>query len=156
MMLTILCSFLFSVQDTVTAKPNDEFEVTLEYEFKKRPAQSANEIMLNEANGGFTPVRDAGPLPYVVMKLKITKASQEEKRLKVFRDNKIFLNKRGIENGTEVKIDLGFTDDMKDRVSPYEYIFFFLDDKKKEVSKIIIFIEEDGTFLVNGEKRGKF
>jgi hypothetical protein len=51
---------------------------------------------------------------------------------------------------------MGFTTDMKDRVTPYEYVLIFYDKKKNEISKIVIFIGEDGAFIVNGEKRGQF
>ena len=56
---------------------------------------------------------------------------------------------------TVLKLDLGFTDDIKDRVGAYEYTVFFLNEDKDQVSKIVIYFEKDGTYLVNGETRGK-
>lgn len=155
-----MISFLLFVfafyQDTVPFKPFEEFELKLEYEFQKKPAPNATEILVNDANGGHTKIINASPLPYLIMNLKILKASDQEVRLKVIKSDKPFATKRGIESGSEIKVDLGFTDDMKDRVSAYEYTFYFLDSKKNETSKIVIFVGEDGSFFVNGEKRGKF
>jgi hypothetical protein len=61
-----------------------------------------------------------------------------------------------ITEGVVLPIDIGFTADVIDRVSAHEYILTFLSPAKSETSKIVILIQEDGTFLVNGEKRGKF
>jgi hypothetical protein len=55
-----------------------------------------------------------------------------------------------------VQLEVGFTDDVKDRVTPHHYFLTLVSPKKTETSKIEILIEEDGTFFVNGEKRGKF
>jgi hypothetical protein len=56
---------------------------------------------------------------------------------------------------TIIKLELGFTDDIKDRVGAYEYTVVFLDEDKDPVSRIVIYFEKDGTYLVNGQNRGK-
>ncbi|HET9486931.1 MAG TPA: hypothetical protein VFO54_05835, partial [Chryseosolibacter sp.] len=53
-------------------------------------------------------------------------------------------------------MDLGFTDDMKDRVTPHEYTLTFVSEEKVPLEVILIKVDEDGSFFVNGEKRGKF
>jgi len=50
---------------------------------------------------------------------------------------------------------MGYTDDIKGRVTEHEYTVYFLSKDKKPVSRIVIYFQEDGTFLVNGEKRGR-
>ncbi len=55
----------------------------------------------------------------------------------------------------KVKLDLGYTDDIKDRVSAYEYVAYFLSDDKKPLSRVVLFFDKDGTYYVNGEKRGR-
>lgn len=79
-----------------------------------------------------------------------------EDRIKISDSNRrTMLNKKVTENDA-FNLDLGFTDDMKDRTSPHEYFVHFLSaDKKTIVSRILIDVGEDGTFTVNGEKRGK-
>jgi hypothetical protein len=51
---------------------------------------------------------------------------------------------------------MGYTDDMKDRVTAYEYTVHFMDNDRNEISCILISVSADGSFLVNNEKRGKF
>jgi hypothetical protein len=53
-------------------------------------------------------------------------------------------------------LDMGFTDDMIDRVHAHEYTLTFIDANKLPVNRIVINVAEDGSFFVNGEKRGKF
>jgi hypothetical protein len=54
-----------------------------------------------------------------------------------------------------VKLELGFTDDIKDHVGPYEFTILLLDDGKQPVSRVVIYFKSDGTYLVNGQMRGK-
>jgi hypothetical protein len=70
------------------------------------------------------------------------------------RDDKALQRKVSVND--DIELDLGFTDDMKDRVTPHEYVLTFLDEAKAPVDKIMINIAEDGSFFVNGERRGKF
>jgi hypothetical protein len=63
---------------------------------------------------------------------------------------------RKVENNTIIQLDLGFTDDMKDRVTAYEYTVAFISQDKVPINKILIKVDEDGSFYVNDEKRGKF
>ena len=49
---------------------------------------------------------------------------------------------------------MGFVDDLKEAGTPLQLVL--LDDKKKEISQILISIDKDGTFLMNGEKQGQF
>ncbi|MBK7650493.1 MAG: hypothetical protein IPJ20_06715 [Flammeovirgaceae bacterium] len=56
----------------------------------------------------------------------------------------------------EIKIDWGFSEDIKDGMVTPEYTVLFINKDKKNVSRIYMLIQEDGTFLVNDEKRGKF
>ena len=55
-----------------------------------------------------------------------------------------------------IELDLGFTDDMIDRVTSHEYTLTFFGADKTIVDRIVISIREDGSFLVNNEKRGRF
>jgi hypothetical protein len=45
---------------------------------------------------------------------------------------------------------------MKDGVTPNAYNVVFYNKEKKQTSRIHLSVIEDGTFFVNGEKRGKF
>jgi hypothetical protein len=53
-------------------------------------------------------------------------------------------------------LDIGYTDDVKDRLVASQYTITFLGEEKNQISRIVIFIDKDGTFFVNDEIRGKF
>jgi hypothetical protein len=97
----------------------------------------------------------SGPLPYLILNLKILKINPDEYRIKVQNNAKLQLLSKKLEEDMMVKIDMGFTDDLKDRTSPYEYTVSFLSKGKKETCRIVILVDEEANFLVNGERRGK-
>ncbi len=101
------------------------------------------------SNGGM-------PAPYLHINLRILKIIPEEVRVKVTKSPNETLLFKKFDPNVVIKLDLGFTDDIKDRVSSHQYIVTYLSKEKMPLSKIEIFFEEDGTYLVNGEKRGKF
>lgn len=145
----IISIFLF--QDQTPYKANDEFELKLDLQFKQRP-KSETKIELDHhrtlPNSGMS-------APYLYLHLKVLKAIPEEVRIKVLKNNSQILLSRKFDPKVVLKLDLGFTDDIKDRVSAYQYLITFLSKEKSELSKIEIFFETDGTYVVNGEKRGK-
>jgi hypothetical protein len=141
----------------VPLKPNDEFQLTVDYKFKTRSALSTNSnLNIDYANDRILKEGGSGPMPYLIIKFKMLKLSEQETRVKVISNaSKMVLSKK-VKEGEDFDLDLGYTDDMKDRVSAFEYSIYFLSAEKKSVSRVQLFIMEDGTFLVNGEKRGKF
>jgi hypothetical protein len=146
---------LFLCQD-LPFKPNEEFEIKLNYQFKQRPVRDQNSIHLSESQRDYDRRTSSDLLPYLILNVKMLKLSEEEVKLKIINNLDQRTISKKIETGTIVPIDLGFTADVKDRVNPHEYLLTFLSPKKQELSKIIIHVDEDGSFLVNGEKRGKF
>ena len=147
-----LITFMFALlQDQTPFKPNEEFELKLDLQFKQRPRADANTVTLE---------RDKLPTsgmqaPYLIINLKVLKAITEEVRVKVVVNNNKTLMSRKFDPNLIVKLDLGFTDDIKDRVASHQYNITFLSKEKIPLSKIDIFFEKDGTYLVNGEKRGR-
>ena len=87
-MISLLLFALIIVQDSIPYKPFEEFEISLEYEFKKHPVPNATEMLLNEANGRHKKVTDSSPLPFIVLNLKVLEACDQEIRLKVFKLDK--------------------------------------------------------------------
>ena len=141
---------IFLFQDQTPYKANDEFELRLDLQFKQRP-KSENKVELDHRtlpNSGMS-------APYLYLHLKVLKVVPEEVRIKVVKSDSQVLLARKFDPNVVVKLDLGFTDDIKDRATAHHYLITFLTKEKSELSKIEIFFEEDGTYLVNGEKRGK-
>jgi hypothetical protein len=137
-------------QDQVPYKSNDEFDLKLDLQFKQRP-RSETKVEFDRRTlpaGGMN-------APYLYLNLKVLKVVPEEVRIKVLKNNAETLLARKFDPDLVVKLDLGFTDDIKDRVTAYQYLITFLSKEKSVLSKIEIFFETDGTYLVNGEKRGK-
>jgi hypothetical protein len=136
-------------------KPKEEFEVKLDYEFKQRPVADRNTVHLGTPPG--TDIHGgAGVLPYLVLNIRLLYLAEERMRMQVSTNLNARMMSKKVDINDVVSLDLGFTDDMVDRVSAYEYTVTFLDSRREPVDKILISVEEDGSFFVNGEKRGKF
>jgi hypothetical protein len=142
------------VQD-VPLKPSDEFDIKLDYNFRSRPTADRNTVVLDGRPNVSRHTSD-GVLPYLILHITPLKLAEEKMRVRIgtLVDDRVTQKK--VEVNNEFIIDLGFTDDMKDRVTASHYILTFLDADKAPVDKIVINIAEDGSFFVNGEKRGKF
>src|SRR5690606_8043364 len=138
----------------VPLKPKEEFEITLEYSFKHRPPVERKTSL----SGALRDRRHGGTslLPYVVLNLKLLALEQPRMRMLVSTnlDQRAMYKKVNVQETVELR--LGFTDDLIDRVGPHQYTVTFQTLDRKPVSKILIKVEEDGSFLVNGEKRGRF
>lgn len=150
----LICAFLFA-QD-IPLKSADEFEVRLDYNFRPRPVADNNTVHLGDPPRGFGRRTNQGVLPYLVLYVKPLVLPEEKMRIRISsNEGGRFAMKKAILN-SEIELDLGFTDDMKDRVTAHEYTLTFLSDDKEPIDKIVISVAEDGSFLVNGELRGKF
>lgn len=93
------------------------------------------------------------PIAFLTIHFKILKLNDEVK-MKVLRGREGRTTK--IKVGSVEKIEMGFLEDIKFNGQPAHIILRFLNDQKVETCQVILMIEVDGTFLVNGEKRGKF
>jgi hypothetical protein len=145
----ILSLFLF--QDQTRYKSNDEFELKLDLQFKKRPGPDMNKVDLERRT-----LPTAGMnAPYLYLDLRVLKPIAEEFRVKVLKNGRETLMSRKFDPDLVIKLDLGFTDDIKDQVTPHHYLVTFFSKDKEPLSRIEIVFEEDGTYIVNGEKRGK-
>ncbi len=141
----------------VPHKPKEEFEVLIDYQFKRRSATDALTVDYSETKEDQDKKRyGAGVRPYLILNMKLVKLSSEEVKVRATNtDGRTVYNKK-VMVGDMVKFDMGFTDDIKDRVGPYAVSVVFLSKDKKETSRIYLYVHEDGTFLVNDEVRGKF
>jgi hypothetical protein len=139
------------IQDETPLKANDEFELKIDLQFKQRPKADLNTVELDKR----TLPTSGMNAPYLYINLRILKPVAEEVRVKVVDNWNETLLSRKFDPSVLIKLDLGFTDDIKDRVAAHQYIVTFLNKEKAPLSKVEIFFEEDGTYIVNGQKRGK-
>lgn len=148
----LIIGLLFA-QDQVPFKAKDHFEISLDFKFKPRPPAAGNSTVVQ------TDKRFASTshlvLPYLYLKVKVLKLETQEHRVRIENNHGVTLLSKKAEAGMETTLDMGFTDDIKDRVSSHEYVVSFLTKDRQRLSRIVITFDEDGTYIVNGEKRGK-
>lgn len=156
-MIRILCLFsVLLIRQEVPYKPTDAFEIKFDLSFKQRSTEdtSNSTIHLSETVGEQEKRSSIGPLPYLILNVKILKMHPDEVRIRALRDNDIpVFNKKAAE-GMEFKIDVGFLADIKG-VKEYRQVIEFLSVDKTPLSRIVIELDKEGNYLVNGEKRGK-
>lgn len=147
---------LFAFSQDVPLKPSDEFEITLDYAFRHHPPVDRNPAFRSQSVRNYGYPASASLLPYLVLSVKLCTLQHASMRMLVSSNLDSRKLYRKVAEEEVVALDLGFTDDMVDRVSAHRYTITFLTLDKRPVSKIVISVEEDGSFLVNGEKRGRF
>ncbi len=141
----------------VPYKPKDEFEILIDYQFKNRSAADALTVDYSDTKEDLDKKRyAAGVRPYLILNMKLLKLSSDEVKVRAINTEGRTVYNKKVMVGDLVKFDMGFTDDIKDRVGPYAVTVVFLSKDKKETSRIYLNVREDGTFLVNDEVRGKF
>jgi hypothetical protein len=154
-MIAILAFILFeALQDPVVPYRNKEdFTVELKYDLRSRPAAQANTLHLDPTG---VKTQRTGMLPYLIVAVKITNVTPQEVRFKCEDNEGHTRFSKKLPKAATFMIDMGFIDDVKDQLAPNSYEVFAMSKEKTPVNRIHLRIEKDGTFLVNGEKRGKF
>ncbi len=143
--LALVCNDAYCQE--IPDKAANEYEIKLDLSFKDKPDTPTNTIDFSDEKR-----RPNGPVAFLAINFKLL-LSNDEVKLKVVQNFKTKLFK--VKVGEERKIEMGFIDDLKAEEQP-QLLLYLLTDQKQEVSKIILSIEKDGTFLINGQRRGKF
>ncbi|MBL7872652.1 MAG: hypothetical protein JNM78_13635 [Cyclobacteriaceae bacterium] len=143
-------------QKQVPYKPSEEFELKIDYIFKERPPIDRQRVEYEQATDEKVRKAISGPMPYLLIELKILAVTDDEVRIRVVNGNGNLVFNRKATSGTVIKLDWGYTEDIKEKITTNEFTVYFNDEKRKSVSKIYLTILEDGIFMVNDEKRGKF
>lgn len=149
-MFTVLAFVLLAFQDNIPFKPSDEFELRMNYDLRTRPIPEGHKIDFENDKKGI------GPLPFLGLTLKVIKIQPGEDRVRIISNYRDIVLNRKVKADQELSFELGFTADMKDRVKAHEYTIYFQSQQGKDnLSRILIQVEQDGTFLVNNEVRGR-
>jgi len=151
--LLVLCVMAMGWQDSIPFKAADENELVIDYKFKDRPSTDQYKADFEAKEND---KRTTGPLPYLKLQLKMLKLSSDEVKVKVVNSNGNLVYNRKATLESVIKLDLGFIDDVKDRLAPHEFTLLLNSESKAAISQIHMVVMEDGTFLVNNEKKGKF
>lgn len=153
-MLYFLLSIILLIQDQIPLKPNREFEIVTKYELRKKAEHEANQVVFDRSDDS-NRSNNSDMLPYLTLSIKIKKWAPDVTQVKITDSSgKVFLKKKQSDDG-QYSLDMGYVDDMKDNVTSGKFWVAFIKEKKV-IEQISIEVEADGTFLVNGEKRGKF
>lgn len=152
-LLFVLASFL--PQDSVPFKPTEEFELKLNFQFKDRARADPNKVELDQTRREYERSHSGGQLPYLFLDFRVIRKQPDEVRIRVLENNNKLVHNKKIDVNTVLKLELGFTDDIKDHVGAYEYTIFLLNEDKQPVRRVVIYFKQDGTYLVNGQMRGK-
>ncbi len=152
-MMKLLFIIIFFLQE-VPYKAKDEFECKVNMSFKVRSEAHSPVVKYDETFAEREKRLSASPLPYLKINLTLLTLSETEVRFQLISNGQLLKNKK-VEPGELVELDLGFTDDIKDGISPRDYEIFLVTKDRKPVSKILITFNQAGDFFVNGEKRGR-
>jgi|APTNR8051073442_1049403.scaffolds.fasta_scaffold00003_267 hypothetical protein len=152
---TVLFSLLLIFQDNPPFKPSEDFEIKFDLSFKQRSQLDNKTVHLTETEKDKERRTNSTPLPYLILHFKLLKIHPDEEKLKVIKDDKNFVLNKKIKESIELRLDVGFTDDVKDRISGYKHVIQFLSVDKKVLSVIVIEFDDEGNYTVNGELRGK-
>lgn len=153
-MLKVFILFLVILQTDVPLRSNDTFECKLNLSFRTKNYGQPPVVDYGETVGEREKRLSNSPLPYLKINLTFLQLLPEEVRMQVLANDEIFKNKK-ITQGEMFELDLGFTDDIKDKISPNEYVIYTQTKDRKPVSKITISFNHEGEYFVNGVKRGK-
>ena len=158
MITNLIFSLIVGVfyQQQVPYKPSDEFELKIDYIFKERPPIDRQKVEYEQATDEKVRRATSGPMPYLLIELKILAVTNDEVRIRVLNSSGHLVFNRKAATGTVIKLDWGYTEDIKEKITNNEFTVLFNDQDKKSVSKILLTILDDGIFMVNEEKRGKF
>src|SRR5690349_259949 len=131
-------------QEEAPYKSKDEFEIKVAMSFKQRATDGNTVHLATEKNRRDNSV---GMLPFLTFHLKILKVQSPEFKAKIIRDDKFFVMSKKVNDGVEIKLDAGFTDDIKDRVEGYKHQIEFYSEDKKICSRILIEFDKDGNYF---------
>lgn len=150
MKFPVFCLVALLFQDAVLYKANEEFEVTLDYQFKPYVETERKTVDYTR------PRRGSGSMFFLITRVKIKKLAAGEVRVLVSSNLDNMMVSKKAEQDMVLKIEFGFIEDVKDQITAHEFTVFLCSSDKEKISRIYLLIEKDGTFLVNGQKRGKF
>lgn len=154
-MLTILTlAFVLIQSPDVPYRNKEDYQVELKYDLRSRPPEALNKVQLDMYPTTVSKPK-SGTLPYLLVTVKILNPRPEEVRFKCENNTHVVFNRK-LSKSSSFVIDMGYIDDIKDGLASNDFTVYAVGADKVPINRINLHIDKDGTFLVNGEKRGKF
>lgn len=155
-MRIIILSFLLSIGAQLQAQNvpflmHDDFEFKMDYDFKAKPPPEQGKVNYMERDRQTS----TGLLPYVKVNFTFHHVPDQAFRVRVYDGKGDVVTSRKLKKIDELSFDLGYSDDIKDRVEPHTYYIYLENKEKERLSQIKIFVEESGDFYLNDELFGR-
>lgn len=148
--LLFWCVLLF--QEDVPFKSSDEFQVDIHLSFKERPSDYNSNTY---SSGGERMDRTKGQQTFLSILISKLKIREDEIRIAVTDLSGREIQKKKTDHLSEIKFDMGFVEDLKEKGSG-AFVVYFISPEKKRLRKIVLTILPNGTFQVNGQWHGQF
>ena len=139
------------VQQVIPYRQESTYEIKLDYDFKNKTVDDRDVVRVSER---FQKEKQ-GLLPYLIIHFTFLEIGPNDYRIKVTDNSKAVALSKKIKPDQVYKIDMGFTDDMKDGVTPNQYNIHFMNREKIVQSRVVLEVLEDGTFLINEKVHGR-
>ena len=136
-------------QQTVPFRDTASYEFILDYNFKRK-SPPPGDLVSNNQNRFSHDL-----LPYVKVKLKVLHLEASDYRVQIITNKGNAVYNKRIKEPMEIILDMGFAEDIKERLIPHLYYVNFLDKEKNVHSTITIEVAENGRFLVNDKLYGQ-
>ncbi|MBL6445601.1 hypothetical protein JMN32_04730 [Fulvivirga sp. 29W222] len=155
LIIGVACFFIISVatqgQDAVPFRSDSTYDFKLNYDFKLKPPAPHGEITYGEYYDQSTNEM----LPYVTVNISLLWLGADDYRVKVINNQGVRVYSKKMRLPMDFNVDLGFAEDLKEKLVPYLYNIYFFDKNKNVNSKITLEVTESGDFLLNDEVYGK-
>ena len=136
----------------VPNRPDEDFEVVIDYNFKRKPMPNPEEKNVME----FYTTPELELLPHISVQVKLKNMKPNELKGRVIGNLEGMVTNYKKLGNKPIIIDFGFLEDLNENLVSNKYTLLILDKKKNTLNKIVLLIQKDGTFLVNGKVNGKF
>ncbi|MGC4022834.1 MAG: hypothetical protein QM734_13240 [Cyclobacteriaceae bacterium] len=149
----VICLIAIFLQSEAPFKPDDQFQVNVELKFKAKSNEYNRDLY---APGGVPiekPKTEQGS--FLEVNIVNIKTLPEEVKVQIVDSQKKTLQRKKT-SSEDIHLELGFVDDLKSKTATSEVTIYFQSSKKENLSKIVLTINPDGEFLVNGKWHGKF
>jgi hypothetical protein len=127
--------------------PEEEFDYEIEFFIKKKTSEDKPVYEVN-------PKRTySDVLPYVKIHFAFASFKPDDKRIRLYKDGGSFNNKR-IKGPMKLTLDMGYTVDMKEGITPARYSIVIFNDQNEPRARITVEVKPNGELLINDQASG--
>ena len=147
----IVMALSIGLQQGIPYRQESTYKIKLDYDFKNKTLDDKDVVRIS----GRLQKEKQGLLPYLIVNFTFLEIGPDDYRIKVIDNSKAVAFSKKIKPDQVYKIDMGFTDDMKDGITPNQYNIHIMDRHKVVQSRVVLQVLEDGTFLINEKVHGR-